>query len=768
MLDYNFQTLSPIEFETLSRDLLQMHLNLTLQSFSSGRDSGIDLRYSTTDKATGNFIVQCKRHLSTYAKLRNHLEKKELPKVKILSPSRYLLVTSVDLTDKNKQELVQLFKPFILNTSDIYGRADINNLLGLYPNIERQYYKLWLSSTNILETILHSDIVNKTNFEKDEILHSLETYVENDSLNESIKVFKKKQLLVIAGEAGVGKTTLAQMLIYNFLAKKKYTEFIYISRGVEEALKLYKQNTKQLFFFDDFLGRVAFDSGFERNEETDLARFVDKIAGNKNKGLILTTREYILKQARSQYEEINSPLFRNNEYLIDLGKYTRKVKAQVLYNHLVAKKLPHKYVMSFLKKQTYLEVIDHSNYNPRLISTILEEEPWKLVTPSKFPSLFISYMNDPFKLWKNIFERGISNDARALMKILLTIHTPIDTDKLFIAFNSYTQQNKQTSSYHNFESVLRELENTFINIRLPFRYPATNIQAVDFKNPSILDFLISYYGSSSQIDLIPIVKSAIYVDQLTSRFISDTNPQKGTGQGLIVLNEDMINAIKDKVMNGGDKLSPSRDQSAITYSWSSSGHNDTYSKVLENFLYKLNLRNDIEVFDYLKRQFNAYNSSDIDNTDMDDHYYLLELFQEHLTDEEILRAIAKLAQSIKTISDLETFNHLSNLYSFEKIAKSWLEENTLREQATQAILAELNDVPDDKLIDYRLNLEEFELFYDFDTDIIYQRYEELIEDSKQSLSEDVDLTDTKIPQKETLRPGMSEQDEIHDMFSSLA
>lgn len=766
MLDYNFQILSPIEFEALSRDLLQAHLKITLQSFAAGRDGGIDLRYSTSEDSE-NFIVQCKRHISTYTKLKRHLKNEELPKVKRLNPDRYLLVTSVDLTDKNKQELLRMFKPFVLSTSDIYGRNDVNNLLGLYPNVERQYYKLWLSSTTILETILHSDIVNKTSFEKDEILSSLETYVENDSLTESIEVFKKKQLLLIAGEAGVGKTTLAQILIYNFLAKKKYEEFIYISRGVEEALKLYKQDVKQLFFFDDFLGRVAFDSGFERNEESDLVRFVEKIAKNKNKGLILTTREYILNQARSQYEEINSPLFKNNEYLIDLGKYTRKVKAQVLYNHLSAKKLPHKYVQRFIKDKTYLGVIDHQNYNPRLISTILDEEPWRTTTPSKFPSLFISYINDPFKLWKNIFERGISNDAKVLMKILLTIHTPVDTDKLFIAFSSYTQHDKHLANYHNFESVLRELENTFINIKLPFRYPPTNVQAVDFKNPSVLDFLVSYYGGNNQVDLLSVIKSAIYVDQLTSRFISDTNPQKGTGRGLIILNEATTQAIKKKVLEGADKLSPSRDQLAITYSWSSSGHNDTYSKTLDNFLYKLELKEDTEVFSYLKKQFISYNASEVNNTDMNDHYYLLELFREYLTPDEISQAIAKLAESVRTLSELESFYNLANTYPFEEVTAKWLEENSLREQATDAILAELDDVSDDKIIEYRQDLNDLESTYDFDTDVIYQRYEELVEESRHSLVDDVDLSDTKIPQREASKPIISEEDEIIDMFSSL-
>jgi len=60
MLNYNFFNLSPPEFEELTRDLLQNHLGLTLESFASGRDQGIDLRYSRAN--TDKVIILCKRY----------------------------------------------------------------------------------------------------------------------------------------------------------------------------------------------------------------------------------------------------------------------------------------------------------------------------------------------------------------------------------------------------------------------------------------------------------------------------------------------------------------------------------------------------------------------------------------------------------------------------------------------------------------------------------------------------------------------------------
>ena len=46
MNNYDFLILSASEFERLTRDLLQKHLGCYIESFTSGRDGGIDLRYA--------------------------------------------------------------------------------------------------------------------------------------------------------------------------------------------------------------------------------------------------------------------------------------------------------------------------------------------------------------------------------------------------------------------------------------------------------------------------------------------------------------------------------------------------------------------------------------------------------------------------------------------------------------------------------------------------------------------------------------------------
>ena len=132
------------------RDLLQADWRLRLEMFKPGANSGIDLRGLVGSR--GAIIIQCKHFAqSGYRKLLSRIQKEELPKVRKLSPPRYVLATSVALSPKNKKELQKVLRPFVKHQADILGKADIENLLKLHPKIETANFKLWLTSTAVLQ-----------------------------------------------------------------------------------------------------------------------------------------------------------------------------------------------------------------------------------------------------------------------------------------------------------------------------------------------------------------------------------------------------------------------------------------------------------------------------------------------------------------------------------------------------------------------------------------------------------------------------------------
>lgn len=550
MPNYNFQNLSPYEFEDLSRDLLQKHLNIILESFTIGKDGGIDFRYSISN--TNDIIIQCKKY-DKFTQLISNL-KKEVTKVKKKSPLRYILVTSVGLTDENKKKIMTLFSPYIQNTSDILGKDDINNLLGIFPEIEKNHFKLWLSSTNILDKILNSKTYNQSNFELEKINETINVYVDNESYYSAINIINQKKYVIISGIPGIGKTTLARILVFHFLANG-FDEFIFLSDSINEGFSLFKEGIKQIFLFDDFLGTNFLENKLTNNEEQRIIKFIEKIRKSDNKILIFTTREYILSQAKQKYDAFNNPSIELAKCIIDLSQYTKLVRAKILYNHLYFSKLPNEYISNILENKFYKKIIDHKNYNPRIIETIINEDVWNTIPPSSFAKTFFNFIENPQDIWKHVFENQISNLSQVILANLMTAGTPIllnDLKSIVLSFSGkYSNKYQITCNDLNFKRSIKELENTFIRISKD----SDDEFKVDYQNPSVQDFLVFYFRSYPDY-IMDILHSALFFNQFF-KVLSYKNDFFFAIDNRILLNENQIKVITNKIIKDFDNLSSS-------------------------------------------------------------------------------------------------------------------------------------------------------------------------------------------------------------------
>jgi len=159
--------------------LLQAEWNVALEAFKTGRDGGIDLRYAPA--GDGTIIIQCKHFVgSGFRKLLAHLVADELGKIQRLKPSRYVLVTSVALSPDNKNEIVRALHPFVLRANDVVGAGDLEGLLSRHPAVETSNFKLWLTSTSVIERVLHNAEVCQTEFEVSKIQSKVSLFVQSD------------------------------------------------------------------------------------------------------------------------------------------------------------------------------------------------------------------------------------------------------------------------------------------------------------------------------------------------------------------------------------------------------------------------------------------------------------------------------------------------------------------------------------------------------------------------------------------------------------
>ncbi|MCW3085838.1 MAG: hypothetical protein JWP12_3204 [Bacteroidetes bacterium] len=404
MVNYNFLNLTSIEFEDLARDILQVRENIILESFKAAKDGGIDFRYK--DK-TNTIILQVKR-FESYKDLKRILITKEIAKVKKLKPARYILISSIDFTPFQKQELMELFKGFILLEGDLLGKRDLNNLLGQqkYERVRKAHYKLWMTGTDVLqdviEQITHRKEFNLAKAELDTVKKNSKYYVQNKSFLDALDKIEENRIVLISGTPGSGKTTLGRALISYYIAKEGYTDLVYISEGIAQGWSMWKDDSKQIFFFDDFLGSIAF-SGFARNEENMLSKFIERINASPNKILILTTREYVLRQAQLKFSELEKSYYNLAKCIVEPGTYSEYVKAKILYNHLYFSELHPKQVLILLQEDNYENIVNHAHYNPRLIENYITHL-YTIHTKVRYSNVTMGTRHD-FELFLRFWEK---------------------------------------------------------------------------------------------------------------------------------------------------------------------------------------------------------------------------------------------------------------------------------------------------------------------------------------------------------------------------
>lgn len=553
MNEYNLNVLTWGEFEEFTKDLLSEEMGVSFQSFADGADGGIDLRYSACDNDR-TIIVQCKRYKSVSGLMAN-LAKERL-KLDEMSPApeRYILSVSLDLTESKIDDIVTLFSPYIKQSSDVVTPKQLNSLLHKHPNVEKRHYKLWIASSNVLQAILSSRVSNYSGLIKEKIIDTLETYSPTPSFNEAMLTLKEHGFIVIAGEPGVGKTTLADVMSYYLLGEGDFNELVALPQDINDALEMMSSDPdkKQIFLFDDFLGSNYLDDKLSRREDGIFRTLIEN-AGRlrKNKALIMTTREYILHQAQQSTEVFKDQGFLDAKYIVDLSEYDLVTKAKILYNHLAVSDIPEEHLEYFVDKKVYRSIVRHRNYNPRLIEAINKQKLWSDCLPESFCDKVIELFNNPWMLYEDIYMNKIDENARNIMLVMMSIGRNVRFEYLHKAVVSFDDTIDETQLRRSIDV----LESTFLKTSKD----KDDQIVVDVLNPTIYDFITHYYrGHNHSIE--KLIRSAVYLNQLTHPFAISADSSSYelraslSGYTPIVLSESGVEAMKGKVLSSWQQL----------------------------------------------------------------------------------------------------------------------------------------------------------------------------------------------------------------------
>ncbi len=449
----NYQALSFSEYEKLIGDLLGAQRGVRFERFGSGADGGIDLRHAGSD--AGPEVVQVKHYLgSSWSSLKTAAGK-ERKRLETLTPapSSYTFVTSQSLSPKRKLELMGTLAPFTSQPDDVLGGEEIDDLLDHHSAVERRHVKLWLASAAGLKAAVGAGQVNRTNELIAEIGRKLPLWVQGEAFEAAREQLEKERVLIVSGEPGIGKTTMAQLLVAD--AVDRGYEPVAVSADVEEAWSALDASTPQVFLYDDFLGQTSFIE-LSKNEDSRLVAFMRETALTSTNLFVLTTREYILQRAVQTSERLRQQGLSAKRILLQLPSYSALDRARILANHVWhSQRLSPSVREELADARGYRRIVNHPNYNPRLIEFVTGHSGSGLESASgTWLDRAIRALDHPHEIWRGAYERQLGPVERGLTLVLATFPRLADVGDLERAHDAWCATTASPASPRRFERAL--------------------------------------------------------------------------------------------------------------------------------------------------------------------------------------------------------------------------------------------------------------------------------------------------------------------------
>lgn len=539
-MEYDFSKINDEEYEELFKDILKSTTGENFRTFAKGRDGGIDV---ISTNAKNRIIGQAKHYVKTpMTQLLKDLQNKEKPKVTRLNPDRYIVAFSQEITSQAYEKILEIFSPFLKDGNDIYDLKRMKEILDKDEKLINKWYKLWLPSKEIIDKILKNSENAITSFYKEKIDKEVQLFIETKYYKEAIKTLQKENVIIIHGNPGTGKTTLANILVYQFLARDYKLKYI-MNSELSNINNLINIDEKEIILIDDFLGSNILE--LEAGKETALATLINLCRFKKNKKLILVTRTVLYNRAKNTYEKFNEVDNKICNLMIDTSRINILERAKILYNHLSFYGInsTEKYE-AFIKNKLYLKIIRSHNFNPRIVAEIVENAALRLDNNDEIVQMIDNSLSNPNSIWEYYY-KNLNAEEKIILKLIAIFNREINMDILKDVFDGIyhkiAKKYNLSIKENCFLESIRTLSGSLVRI-----VNREDSKMINLANPSIRDYIIDIFSKNEDNLITDYIDTNLYIEQLLFLYQITNQKARNAIKEIILQNYFWLNCIEDK------------------------------------------------------------------------------------------------------------------------------------------------------------------------------------------------------------------------------
>ncbi|MDQ6962634.1 MAG: hypothetical protein Q9M28_08935, partial [Mariprofundaceae bacterium] len=269
------------------------------------------------------------------------------------------------------------------------------------------------------------------------------------------------------------------------------------------------RNKRQIFYFDDFLGSNYFEA-IENKKDSHVTKFIERIRNDKSKRFLLTSRTNIFYSGIHHSSIFANKNIKKDEFILKIDALNDLEKGKILYNHIWFNDLKKEFIDEIYRNKRYLNIIEHKNFNPRLIEFITNVGRIN-VDANEFSPFISNTLDNPKDIWEHCFNTQSNSFIRNLVLLIVFNGSKMTEGELRTSYDkliSIENLTNPTNTDKRFNSTVKLATQSFLN-----RHMTDDSVSYSLFHPSIADYIINEYCNDKS-KLIALYRSLLSIESL--------------------------------------------------------------------------------------------------------------------------------------------------------------------------------------------------------------------------------------------------------------